>query len=160
MTLLEAYGLRAATRYRKRPVVVDAHVTSEPVEIETLEGTMHASPGDWIVTGTHGERYPVKPDVFAATYEPVAGDGGVDESIGTPGAPGGSAGGVAGGRFPYDGAHGRPTDEALGTPSSPMYAERGRSAGAAPGASGGWATAPAPIDDGGEDDTWRTDDEP
>jgi hypothetical protein len=28
-------------------------------------------PGDWIITGVKGERYPVKPDIFAATYEPV-----------------------------------------------------------------------------------------
>jgi len=41
------------------------------LEIETLEGTMRAVPGDWIVTGVRGERYPVKPDIFAETYERV-----------------------------------------------------------------------------------------
>ena len=30
---------------------------------------MKASPGDWIVTGVDGERYPVKPDIFDRTYE-------------------------------------------------------------------------------------------
>ena len=32
---------------------------------------MMASPGDWIITGVKGERYPCKPDIFEATYEPV-----------------------------------------------------------------------------------------
>jgi len=40
--------------------------------IETLEGFMEASIGDWIITGVKGERYPCKPDIFAATYEPAA----------------------------------------------------------------------------------------
>ncbi len=39
--------------------------------IETLEGTMRADVGDWIICGVHGEFYPCKPDIFAATYEPV-----------------------------------------------------------------------------------------
>lgn len=39
--------------------------------IQTLEGPMMVSPGDWIITGAKGERYPCKPDIFAATYEPV-----------------------------------------------------------------------------------------
>ena len=39
--------------------------------IQTLEGEMTAQPGDWIVKGTRGEFYPVKPDVFADTYEPT-----------------------------------------------------------------------------------------
>lgn len=26
-------------------------------------------PGDWIITGIHGEKYPCKPDVFAETYD-------------------------------------------------------------------------------------------
>lgn len=37
--------------------------------IETLEGNMTVSVGDWIITGVKGERYPCKPDIFAATYE-------------------------------------------------------------------------------------------
>ncbi len=37
--------------------------------IDTLEGTMLASPGDWIIQGVQGEFYPCKPDIFEATYE-------------------------------------------------------------------------------------------
>lgn len=39
--------------------------------VDTLEGKLHVSRGDWIITGVQGERYPCKPDIFAATYEPV-----------------------------------------------------------------------------------------
>jgi hypothetical protein len=37
--------------------------------IGTLEGTMVAKPGDWIIRGVKGELYPCKPDIFAATYD-------------------------------------------------------------------------------------------
>lgn len=39
--------------------------------IETLEGGHIVCPGDWIITGIAGERYPCKPDIFEATYEPA-----------------------------------------------------------------------------------------
>ena len=39
--------------------------------IDTFEGGHIVCPGDWIITGVKGERYPCKPDIFAATYEPV-----------------------------------------------------------------------------------------
>jgi hypothetical protein len=56
-------------KYRKKPVVIEAYQTDEPMDIETLEGTMHASPGDYIITGVNGEQYPCKPDIFEKTYE-------------------------------------------------------------------------------------------
>jgi hypothetical protein len=37
--------------------------------VDTKEGKHVASPGDWIITGVQGEKYPCKPDIFAATYE-------------------------------------------------------------------------------------------
>jgi hypothetical protein len=40
--------------------------------IVTLEGEHRANPGDWIIKGVAGEFYPCKPDIFAATYEPVS----------------------------------------------------------------------------------------
>lgn len=78
-------------KFRKKPVVIDAvqwwppgHSQHEPIAgiekgprddqpwgIVTLEGFMVASPGDWIITGVAGERYPCKPEIFAATYEAV-----------------------------------------------------------------------------------------
>ena len=76
------------SRYRKKPVVVDATQFTEAnahtfvgpgialsrtadgqfLRIDTLEGTMTADVGDWIITGVNGERYPCKPDIFAKTY--------------------------------------------------------------------------------------------
>lgn len=86
--------------YRKRPVQVEARQwtgwnTSDVVDwiigagtrtarwheetagdaqflaIDTLEGTMRADVGDWIIAGVAGEFYPCKPEIFAATYEEV-----------------------------------------------------------------------------------------
>ena len=39
--------------------------------INTLEGGHIVCPGDWIITGVNGERYPCKPDIFEKTYEAV-----------------------------------------------------------------------------------------
>lgn len=90
-------------RYRKKPVVIEAFQwTGGPdqaddpewiveamvnggveifgsgtpglhMAIATLEGTMIAQPGDWIIRGAKSEIYPCKPDIFAATYEPESG---------------------------------------------------------------------------------------
>ena len=46
-------------------------IQKEELYINTLEGTMHASEGDWIIKGVHGEFYPCKPDIFEETYERV-----------------------------------------------------------------------------------------
>jgi hypothetical protein len=88
----------AVSRWRKRPVEVDAlqwrvvnheqmkawlgdaylavlskHVRGKAahLSVRTLEGQLAAAPGDWIVKGIQGEFYPMKPDIFEATYEPV-----------------------------------------------------------------------------------------
>ena len=39
------------------------------VYINTLEGAMKASVGDYIIRGLRGEYYPCKPDVFEKKYE-------------------------------------------------------------------------------------------
>lgn len=81
-------------KYRKKPVVVEAvrfmldgslpdwfmdRVTSNTIvthadgtcEVKTLEGTMKADKGDFIILGVNGEVYPCKPDIFQKTYEVV-----------------------------------------------------------------------------------------
>ena len=91
--------MNASAKYRKRPVVIEArrwggsvygashlidwvlahdgtarfHDDAESwfIAIDTLEGTMHALAGDWIIRGVKGEFYPCKPDIFEATYEAV-----------------------------------------------------------------------------------------
>ena len=37
--------------------------------IDTLEGGHVVCPGDWVITGVAGERYPCKPDIFEQTYD-------------------------------------------------------------------------------------------
>lgn len=77
-------------KFRKKPVIIeavcwngsnnqeiedfvnDAIIIVEPdLYIETLEGIMMASTGDWIIKGVKGEFYPCKPDIFEQTYELV-----------------------------------------------------------------------------------------
>lgn len=58
-------------KYRKKPIIVEAYQTDVELDIETLEGIMHASIGDYIITGVNGEKYPCKPNVFEKTYELV-----------------------------------------------------------------------------------------
>lgn len=41
------------------------------IYIETMEGQLKASVGDWIIRGVNGEFYSCKPDIFEKTYEPV-----------------------------------------------------------------------------------------
>ena len=49
---------------------VDYSMYGRPaVLIETLEGTMRADVGDYIIKGINGEFYPCKPDIFKKTYE-------------------------------------------------------------------------------------------
>ena len=57
-----------AEQYCKLPIPIMAYQTDKELDIETLEGTHHASIGDWIITGVKGEQYPCKPDIFAKTY--------------------------------------------------------------------------------------------
>ncbi|KAA8455416.1 hypothetical protein FKV88_09390 [Weissella paramesenteroides] len=52
----------------KKQVRVKAYKTDKIIYIDTLEGTMKAEPGDWIITGVHGEQYPIKPEIFEKTY--------------------------------------------------------------------------------------------
>lgn len=88
-------------RYRKKPVVIDAIPCSDAIHafnsdwgalpkwladayekggvvptgtgiyLPTLEGSMLAAPGDWIICGIKGEVYPCRRDIFEETYEVV-----------------------------------------------------------------------------------------
>lgn len=83
-------------KYRKKPIVIEAlqfkvGMDSEEMckfcpdfnyscgdgeamiamSIETLEGEMEVSDGDFVIKGIKGEFYPCKPDIFAASYEVV-----------------------------------------------------------------------------------------
>ncbi len=41
------------------------------LSVNTLEGSMRVSLGDWVIRGVQNECYPCKPDIFEQTYEPV-----------------------------------------------------------------------------------------
>ena len=58
-------------KYRKKPIIVEAYIATKEEDIKTLEGTMKADKGDYVITGIRGERYPCKPDIFHETYEEV-----------------------------------------------------------------------------------------
>lgn len=49
----------------------DQFIVERYFNIETLEGVMKATEGDWIIKGVSGEFYPCKPDIFDLTYEPA-----------------------------------------------------------------------------------------
>ena len=61
-------------RYRCAPGGCTGTEEGHRVAIETLEGTMFADAGDWIIRGVQGEFYPCKSDIFEATYERVDDD--------------------------------------------------------------------------------------
>ena len=50
------------------------HLEPAWCEIKTLEGTMVAKAGDYIIRGVNGEIYPCKPDIFEKTYEYIGKD--------------------------------------------------------------------------------------
>ena len=78
-------------KYRKKPIIIEAQVWNgvngeqvcdfmgwrnvtideQGLRIHTLEGSMHANVGDYIIKGIRGEFYPCKPNIFYATYEMV-----------------------------------------------------------------------------------------
>lgn len=75
-------------RARKKPVEIIAHEFNPDLTpwpegvivkkesptgywIGTLEGGHEVTPGDIIITGVKGERYPCKPDIFRMIYDPI-----------------------------------------------------------------------------------------
>lgn len=65
-------------KFQKKPVIVEAYQTDVEIIIDTLEGKMTASPGDWIITGVNGEQYPCKSDIFNKTYNKISSSSSTD----------------------------------------------------------------------------------
>lgn len=82
----------ALKKFRKKPIIVQAEqwFPGESVEgvdenydpnptgrdepypvVFTPNGPVIIEPGEWIITGVEGEKYPCKQSVFEATYEPI-----------------------------------------------------------------------------------------
>lgn len=58
--------------FMDKDITVDYADNDNPkLKIETLEGIMEASIGDYIIKGIKGEFYPCKPDIFEASYNKV-----------------------------------------------------------------------------------------
>jgi hypothetical protein len=57
---------------RKRVQEVEVRFAHEPCSVQTREGTVHARPGDAIVTGTAGERWRVSRAHFSNKYRPAS----------------------------------------------------------------------------------------
>lgn len=56
----------------KKYIPVEAYQTDKPMDIQTLEGVMHANTGDWIIIGVEGEMWPVKKEIFEKTYRIIS----------------------------------------------------------------------------------------
>jgi hypothetical protein len=65
--------------FSERPIWINDAIGKEirffdresTLTIQTLEKSMYAKVGDYIIRGVQGELYPCKPDIFKATYEAV-----------------------------------------------------------------------------------------
>lgn len=90
---MESRVIDLALHYRKKPIVIEAmqlnmrnrdkildfakgYITLKwddgylvGAYVQTLEGCMYATYGDYIIRGVNGEYYPCKPSVFEKTYE-------------------------------------------------------------------------------------------
>ena len=55
----------------KKPIPVTAQQVTERTIIHTIEGPLTAQPGDWVITGVDGERWPVKKEIFEKTYRVI-----------------------------------------------------------------------------------------
>jgi len=56
---------------RRRALVFSVIFSTASRTIETPEGPVQCSPGDAVITGIHGEEWPVGKDRFDELYEPV-----------------------------------------------------------------------------------------
>ena len=60
-------------RVRKKPVIVHATQLNFPegFEVTTKEGKLRGKPGDYLLIGVKGEKYPVDREIFEETYDVV-----------------------------------------------------------------------------------------
>jgi hypothetical protein len=74
-------------KFKKKPVVVSAEQYKPGAGLKgvidmtdkfgqygrvlTPNGPVKVSPGEWIITGVAGERYPISDEILKKTYDPV-----------------------------------------------------------------------------------------
>ena len=67
-----AYTHIEGNKWQRKPQVLEAVQIHEPDVVPAPTGDIKGDPGDWKVTGTKGEQWFVKPDIFDKTYERVS----------------------------------------------------------------------------------------
>lgn len=66
MTVAYTAGVRPCM---KRPITVHAIQIHEPFEVTTMEGTLKGKPGDYLMFGVDGEKYPCDREIWEKSYE-------------------------------------------------------------------------------------------
>ncbi len=56
-------------KVRKKPMVLEAEYALATGFVKTPEGPMSYEAGDVLMTGAHGEHYPIKRAIFDDTYD-------------------------------------------------------------------------------------------
>lgn len=67
----EAFQFFKGRSYPECPELIYNPLLRSEAHIDTLEGRMFVSEGDWVIRGLRGEVYACKPDIFEKTYERV-----------------------------------------------------------------------------------------
>ena len=68
---VDYYPSNGFDEFRFREWIYNQTDLNNRIVINTLEGDMKASIGDFIIKGLRGEFYPCKPDVFNKKYEVI-----------------------------------------------------------------------------------------
>lgn len=73
--LNDDYSIKECLKFIYNVFITDDDIKTvkndKHIRIQTLEGDMKASFGDYIIKGVNGEFYPCKPDIFEKTYESI-----------------------------------------------------------------------------------------
>ena len=62
------------SKFTKVAIEIEAERITKKIEIKTREGTLQGYPGEWLLTGIEGEKYPCGDAIFQKTYYPSGKD--------------------------------------------------------------------------------------
>ena len=68
---ITVFNWQPMLRVRKKPIVVHATQLNFPegFTVYTMEGEYRGKPGDYLMIGVNGEKYPIDKDIFEKTYD-------------------------------------------------------------------------------------------
>jgi len=75
----------SALKVQKKAIPLEFRVAEQPETVQTLEGTVEAPAGAYIMTGTKGENWPIPADKFKETYDIVSATTASKKAIPVPG---------------------------------------------------------------------------